>query len=180
MVTLFLAGISAGISPRPLARTSWRTPVLFLALLIPVVAAQVAAAEDQPGPAATLSVDLYSGAVAPATPQDKAFWLWIEKLQNGEEPGAGWFPKVIHIEHGLSDKDFDIAGEGDADGQKIVVQGHVSRQADGKCRIAFSQLGPWRAGHSAGTDLTLEQAERRVLRLPISHKVIIRRTWKPL
>ena len=79
----------------------------------------------------------------------KAFWLWLETLKKTEEPDAGGVPRVIHIEHPSSDKDFDIVGQGDANGEKVVLQGHVSRQADGKFKVAFSELGrppaysPW-------------------------------------
>jgi len=73
---------------------------------------------------------------------------------------------VIHIEHPLSDKDFDLAEQGDANGQNIVAQGHVSRQADGRFKIVFSELGRPPA-YSGATELTLAPGERRVLRLPI-------------
>src|SRR5271165_4853710 len=147
------------------ARTSWRTTVLFLALLIPVVAGKLAAAEDQPGADSALVIDVYSGAVAPDAIQEKSFWLWLESLKKGEEPGAAWIPKVIHTEH-ASEKDFDVAEQGDANGQKIVLQGHVSRQADGGLKIVFSELGRPPA-YSGATELTLGPGERRVLRLPI-------------
>jgi len=143
----------------------WKT-FLFLALLIPVVAGKLAAAEDQPGTDSALVIDVYSGAVAPDVVQEKAFWLWLETLKKAEEPDAGGVPKVIHIEHPLSDKDFDVAAQADANGQKVVVQGHVSRQADGKFKVAFSELGRPPA-YSGKTELTLGPAERRVLRLPI-------------
>jgi len=148
------------------ARISWRTTVLFLALLIPVVAGKLAAAEDQPGADSALVIDVYSGAVAPDAIQEKSFWLWLETLKKTEEPDAGGVPRVIHIEHPLSDKDFDIVGQGDANGEKVVVQGHVSRQADGKFKVAFSELGRPPA-YSGATELTLGSGERRVLRLPI-------------
>ena len=73
---------------------------------------------------------------------------------------------MIHIEHPLSDKDFDLAGQADANGQKIVVRGHVSRQTDGKFQVAFSELGRPPA-YSGATELALGPGERRVLRLPI-------------
>jgi hypothetical protein len=94
------------------------TPVLFLALLFPLVAGQLAAAEDQLGAGSALIVDVYSGAVAPDATQEKGFWLWLENLKKREEPSGAWLPKVIHIEHPLSDKDFDISGQGDANGEK--------------------------------------------------------------
>jgi hypothetical protein len=72
----------------------------------------------------------------------------------------------IPSEHALSEKDFDIAEQGDANGQKVVVQAHVSRQADGKYKIAFSELGRPPA-YSGATELMLGPGDRRVLRLPI-------------
>jgi hypothetical protein len=131
-----------------------------------VVTGQLAAAEDKLGADSALIVDVYSGAVAPDATQEKEFWLWLETLKKAEEPDAGGVPKVIHIEHALSEKDFDIAEQGDANGQKIVAQGHVSRQADGRFKIAFSELGRPPA-YSGATELTLGPGERRVLRLPI-------------
>ena len=139
---------------------------LFLALLIPLAAGQIAAAQEQPGADSALIVDVYSGAVAPDAMQEKEFWLWLETLKKTEEPDAGGVPKVIHIEHALSEKDFDIAEQADANGQKVVVKGHVSRQADGKFKVAFSELGRPPA-YSGATELTLGPGERRVLRLPI-------------
>jgi hypothetical protein len=62
----------------------------------------------------------------------KNFSLELEKLYKGVQPDAVWLPKVIHIDHALSDKEFDVAAQGETNGQKIVAQGHVSRQADGK------------------------------------------------
>src|SRR5271165_3931574 len=53
-----------------------RYALLFLALLIPVVAGKLAAAEDQPGADSALVIDVYSGAVAPDATQEKSFWLW--------------------------------------------------------------------------------------------------------
>jgi hypothetical protein len=73
---------------------------------------------------------------------------------------------VIHTEHALSQKDFDLAEQGDANGQKVVVNGHVGREADGGLKIAFSELGRPPA-YSGKTELTLARGERRVLRLPI-------------
>jgi hypothetical protein len=73
---------------------------------------------------------------------------------------------VIHIEHPLSENEFDIAGQADANGQKVVVQGHVSRQVDGNFKIVFSQLGRPPA-YSGKTELTVRPRERRVLRLPV-------------
>jgi len=90
----------------------------------------------------------------------------LEKLYKGVPPDGAWLPKVIHIDHVLSDKEFDVVGHADANGQKIVVQGHVSRQEDGTLKIAFSQLGRPPA-YSGATELTLGPGERRVLRLPL-------------
>ena len=150
----------------PAHRKTYFPPVLFLALLIPVLAGKLAAAEDQPGADYALIIDVYSGAVAPDATQEKDFWLSLEKLKKGEEPGGTWIPKVIHTEHALSEKDFDLAEQGDANGQKIVLQSHVSRQADGGLKIVFSELGRPPA-YSGATELTLGSGERRVLRLPI-------------
>ena len=146
-----------------------RIPLLFLALLIPAIAGHPALAQDQPAADSALVIDVYSGAVAPGVIQEKGFWLGFERLRKGHEPNGAWLPKVIHIEHPLSDKDFDILGEGDANGEKVVVQGHVSRQADGKFKVAFSELGRPPA-YSGKTELTLGPGERRVLRLPILTK----------
>ena len=141
-----------------------RHPLLFLALLIQAVVGQLAAAQEEPTPDYALIIDVYSGAVPPDATQEKAFWLWLETLNKTEEPGG--LPKVIHIECVLSENDVDFAGEGDANGQKVVVQGHVSRQVDGKFKVAFSELGRPPA-YSGKTELTLAPGERRVLRLPI-------------
>jgi hypothetical protein len=46
---------------------------------------------------------LSPGAVAPDATQEKGFWLWLESLKRGEEPGGAWLPKVIHTEHALSE-----------------------------------------------------------------------------
>ena len=150
----------------PPGRKTYFAPVLFLALLIPVVVGQLALAQDQPGADSALVIDVYSGAVPPDPIQEKAFWLWLETLKKTEEPDAGGVPRVIHIEHPLSDKDFDLNEQADANGQKVVVQRHVSRQADGKFKVAFSELGRPPA-YSGKTELTLAPGERRVLRLPI-------------
>ena len=91
------------------APARWRIPLLFLALLIPALAGQLAPAQDQPGPDYALIIDVYSGAVPPDATQEKAFWLWLETLNKTEEPGG--LPKVIHIERVLSENDVDFAGE---------------------------------------------------------------------
>jgi hypothetical protein len=140
--------------------------ILFLALLIPLVAGKLAAAEDQAGADYELVIDVYSGAVAHDGTQEKAFWLWLQTLKKTEEPDAAFVPRVIHIEHLLSEKDFDITGHGDANGEKVVAQGHVSREADGMFTVGFSELGRQPAS-SGKTELTLRPGERRVLRLPI-------------
>ena len=142
----------------------WKT-VLFLALLIPA-AAQLAAAEDKPVADSALIGDVYSGAVPSGAMQEKEFDSEFERLNEGKEPTGAWVPKVIHIEHLLWDKDFDLNEQADANGQKVVLQGHVSRQADGRFKIAFSELGRPPA-YSGATELTLGPNERRVLRLPI-------------
>ena len=66
----------------------------------------------------------------------------------------------------LSENDFDFAGEANANGEKVVAQGHVTRQADGNLKVAFSELGRPPA-YSGKTELTLAPGERRMLRLPI-------------
>jgi hypothetical protein len=142
----------------------WKT-VLFLALLIPA-AAQLAAAEEPASGNYVLVIDVYSGAVPSGAMQEKEFDSEFERLNEGKEPMGAWLPKVIHIEHLLWDKDFDLNEQADANGQKVVVQGHVSRQADGKYKIAFSELGRPPV-YSGATELTLGPGERRVLRLPI-------------
>ena len=138
--------------------------LLFLALLIPAVAGQRAAAEEPVGADYALIIDVYSGAVAPAAIQEKEFWLWLETLKRTEDPNG--LPRVIHIERVLSENDFDIAEQADANGQKVAVKGHVSREAHGGLKIAFSELGRPLA-YSGETELTLAPGERRVLRLPI-------------
>jgi hypothetical protein len=92
------------------APARWRIPLLFLALLIPVVAGKLAAAEDQPGADSALVIDVYSGAIAPDATQEKAFWLWLETLKKTEEPGQGnletvaviWTPAVTKDQNGHS------------------------------------------------------------------------------
>jgi hypothetical protein len=148
------------------ARTSWRTTILFLAFLISSLIGQRAGAQEQPGPDYALVIDVYSGTVEPATLQEKNFSMELEKLYKGVQPDAAWLPKVIHIDHVLSDKEFDVAGQGETNGQKVVVRGHVSRQVDGRYNMTFSELGP-RAYHGA-TEFTLRPDERRVWRLPVS------------
>jgi hypothetical protein len=143
-----------------------KAPVIFLALLIPALARQLAAAQDQRGADYALVIDVYSGAVASDATQEMNFRSEFAGLNEGKEPTASWLPKVIHIEHLLQDKDFDLAEQGDANGQKVVVQGHVSRHADGRFKIVFSELGRPPA-YSGATELTLGPGERRVLRLPI-------------
>jgi hypothetical protein len=133
-------------------------------LLIPAIAGQLAAAEEPASGNYVLVIDVYSGAVPPDVTQEKEFWFGLEALKKTEEPG--WLPKVIHIERVLSENDFDIAGQGDANGQKVVLQGHVTRQADRNLKVAFSELGRPPA-YSGKTELTLAPGERRVLRLPI-------------
>ena len=148
------------------ARTRWRTTVLFLAFLIPGLAGKAALAQDQPGADYALVIDLYSGVVESGVTQEKAFSLWLERLKKSEEPYAGGVPKVIHIEHPLSDKDFDLAAQAEANGQKVVVQGHVGRQADGKYKITFSQLGR-PPGYSEAIEIRPAPGERWMLPLPV-------------
>jgi len=155
-----------------IAQARWRTfrgrhfaSFLFLALLIPVLSAKLAAAEDHPGADSALVIDVYSGAVSDAT-QEMSFHTEFERLQHGKEPTGAWLSKVIHIEHLLWDKDFDLNEQADANGQKVVVQGHVSREADGRFKIVFWELGRPPA-YSGATEITLGPGERRVLRLPI-------------
>jgi hypothetical protein len=148
------------------APARWRIPLLFLALLIPAIAGQLAAAEEPASGNYVLVIDVYSGAVPPDVTQEKEFWFGLESVKKGQEPDRVWLPKVIHIDHVLPEKDFDFGGQTDADGQKVVVQGHVSRQADGNLKVAFSELGRPPA-YSGKTELTLAPGERRVLRLPI-------------
>ena len=105
---------------------------------------------------------MYSGAVPHDATQEKAFWLWLETVKKTEDPGG--LPKVIHLERVLSEKDFDIAEQGEVNGEKVVVQGHVSRQVDGNLKVAFSELGRPPA-YSGKTELTLAPGERRILRL---------------
>ena len=143
-----------------------KTTLLFLALLFPALAGQLAVAEDQPAADYALIIDVYSGAVEPTYVQEKNFSMELEQLYKGVPPDQAWLPKVIHIEHLLQGKDFDVAEQADANGQKVVVQGHVSRQADGRVKIAFSELGRPPA-YSGATELALAPGDRRVLHLPI-------------
>jgi hypothetical protein len=98
--------------------------------------------------------------------QEKKFSMEFEKLYKGVQPDAAWLPKVIHIDHALSDKEFDVAAQGETNGQKVVAQGHVSRQADGKYKIDFSQLGQ-PPPFSGAIELTLGPGERRIFPLPV-------------
>jgi hypothetical protein len=133
---------------------------------MPAIAGQLVAAQDQPGADYALNYRCVFGAVAPDATQEKEFWLWLEALKKTEEPGG--LPKVIHTERVLSESenDFDFAGEANANGEKVVAQGHVTRQADGNLKVAFSELGRPPA-YSGKTELTLAPGERRVLRLTI-------------
>ena len=143
-----------------------KTTLLFLALLLQALAGQLAAAEDQPAADYALVIDVNWGAVEPSYVQEKNFSMELERLYKGVPPDQAWLPKVIHIDHVLSDKEFDVAGQGETNGHKIVVQAHVRRQEDGTLKIAFSQLGRPPA-YSGATELTLRPGEHRVLRLPI-------------
>jgi hypothetical protein len=101
---------------------------------------------------------VFSGAVAP----DAGFWLWLEALKKTEEPGG--LPKVIHIERVLSENDCDFAGEANANGEKVVAQGHVIRQADGNLKMSSRS-------HPANVGCCV---------FPLSPNLITGETWKPL
>ena len=62
------------------APARWRIPLLFLALLMPAIAGQLVAAQDQPGADYALIIDVYSGAVAPDATQEKGFWFGLESV----------------------------------------------------------------------------------------------------
>jgi hypothetical protein len=78
------------------APARWRIPLLFLALLIPAIAGQLAAAEEPVSGNYVLVVDVYSGAVPPDVTQEKEFWFGLESVKKGQEPervkGSG-FPR---------------------------------------------------------------------------------------
>jgi hypothetical protein len=127
------------------APARWRIPLLFLALLMPAIAGQLVAAQDQPGADYALIIDVYSGAVAPDATQEKGFWLWLEALKKTEEPGG--LPKVIHIERVLSENDFDFAGEANANGENLSERlyrcGSLLLIGQAHCRRQRASQKPW-------------------------------------
>ena len=75
------------------APARWRIPLLFLALLIPAIAGQLAAAEEPASGNYVLVIDVYSGAVPPDVTQEKEFWFGLESVKKGQEPDRAGFPR---------------------------------------------------------------------------------------
>ena len=122
------------------ASARWRIPLLFLALLIPAIAGQLAAAEEPASGNYVLVIDVYSGAVPPDVTQEKEFWFGLESVEHGQEPDRVWLPKVIHSDHVLPEK-------------ISILVSRLTRMAEGRCpgschppggrqlEVAFSELG---------------------------------------
>jgi len=75
----------------------WETtfaPVVFLALLIPLVVARLAAAQDKPGAGSALVIEVYSGAVGSGAIQEReSFTRTLRGYREAKNQPAPGFQK---------------------------------------------------------------------------------------
>ena len=95
------------------APARWRIPLLFLALLIPAVAGQLAAAEEPASGNYVLVIDVYSEPSLLMLRRRRSFGSGLRVLRRARSQTGSGFPRSSN-HHVLPEKDFDLAEQGDA------------------------------------------------------------------
>jgi len=139
--------------------------LLAVAFLVVFNAEAASTPADSPvsGKPYSLAIDVYAGLVAVDQSIDPAFIRQLMALSEGTGPAPAELDRILHLEHSAAGE-FDLVGEGTADGQSRSVRVHVTQKPDGRLFLQFSDLGGPSQSLFSHNQLLLGPGEREFLR----------------
>jgi hypothetical protein len=141
--------------------------LLAVAFLVVFNAEAASTPADSPVPGKppyNLTIEVYAGLVTVDQSIDPPFIRQLMALSEGTGPAPAELHRILHLEH-LAAGEFDLLGEGTADGQKRSVNVHVTQSPDGKLLLQFQDLGGPSQSFFSHNRLLIGPGERQFLRL---------------
>ena len=120
----------------------------------------VSAAGTQPY---SLSIEIYAGLTTAEQSMSRPFLQELMAFKEGTGPPPGQLGRILHLEHPAA-PDFDLVGEGTADGQTRSVRVRVTQKPDGRLFLQFSDLGGPSQSFFSHNQLLIGPGERQFLR----------------
>jgi hypothetical protein len=131
--------------------------ILFLAIAL-------ASTEGAPIQSYTLSIGIYAGLLPSNESNTNPFLGQLRAFAEGKAATPPQLIRILDLEHPAVG-DFDLLGEGTADGQKRSVNVHVTQSPDGKLLLQFQDLGGPSQSFFSHNRLLIGPGERQFLRL---------------
>jgi hypothetical protein len=136
--------------------------VVFIAIFNAGAAFSLAES-SAPGRPYTLVIEIYAGLTTGDQSMSQPFLQRLMAFSEGTGPAPAELDRILHLEHQAA-PDFDLVGEGTADGQSRSVRVHVTQQPDGRLFLQFSDLGGPSQSFFAHNQLLIDSGRREFLR----------------
>jgi hypothetical protein len=111
----------------------------------------------------TLSIEIYAGLVNRDQAMSRSFLQELIAFKDGTGPEPAELGRILHLEHPAA-TEFDLVGEGTADGQSRSVRVHVTQKPDGRLFLQFSDLGGPSQSFFSHNQLLIGPGQREFLR----------------
>ena len=121
------------------------------------------AESSAPGSSYGLSIEIYAGLTTGDQSMSQPFLQQLMAFSEGTGPAPAELVRILHLEHPAA-PEFDLAGDGTADGQSRSVRVHVTQKPDGRLFLQFSDLGGPSQSFFSHNQLLIGPGQREFLR----------------
>jgi hypothetical protein len=149
--------LSMVTSPRRKAVKKGKWIALLVLGLLPAL---VSATGTQPY---SLSIEIYAGLTSGDQSMRRPFLQELMAFKEGTGPAPAELGRILHLEHPAA-PEFDLVGEGKADGQSRSVRVHITQKPDGRLFLQFSDLGGPSQSFFSHNQLLIGPGQREFLR----------------
>jgi hypothetical protein len=136
--------------------------VVFIAIFNTGAASSLAES-SAPGRPYSLSIEIYAGLTNGDQSMSQPFLQQLMAFSDGTGPAPAELGRILHLEHPAA-PEFDLVGEGTADGQSRSVRVHVTQKPDGRLFLQFSDLGGPSQSFFSHNQLLIGPGQREFLR----------------
>ena len=133
--------------------------VVFIAIFNTGAASSLA----EPGRPYTLVIEIYAGLTNGDESMSRPFLQELMAFSEGTGQAPAELGRILHLEHPAA-PEFDLVGEGTADGQSRSVRVHVTQKPDGRLFLQFSDLGGPSQSFFSHNQLLIGPGQREFLR----------------
>jgi len=136
--------------------------VVFIAIFNTGAASSLAESSP-PGTSYSLLIEIYAGLTTTDQSMSQPFLQQSMAFSEGTGPAPAELGRILHLEHPAA-PEFDLVGEGTADGQSRSVRVHVTQKPDGRLFLQFSDLGGPSQSFFSHNELLIGPGQREFLR----------------